>query len=113
MLHGQRFIDPGAYVAALSDAVIERGGKMLIGGVVTGVRDTGRGVVVETETGAAEEYDQLVIATGAWLGPARPPVRREEGRPGGSWLLVLRGGRGSAERSDVLPRCTRRLHACR
>ena len=73
VLHGQRFIDPGTYVAALSDAVIARGGKMLIGGAVTGVRDTGRGVVVETETGAAEEYDQLVIATGAWLGQlARP-----------------------------------------
>ncbi|HKX65593.1 MAG TPA: FAD-dependent oxidoreductase [Intrasporangium sp.] len=73
VLHGQRFINPGAYVAALADAVIARGGKMLIGGAVTGVRDTGRGVVVETETGAAEEYDQLVIASGAWLGQlARP-----------------------------------------
>lgn len=73
VLHGQRFIDPGTYVAALGDAVIARGGKMLIGGAVTRVRDTGRGVVVETETGAAEEYDQLVIATGAWLGQlARP-----------------------------------------
>ena len=68
VLHGQRFIDPGAYVAALGDAVIARGGKMLIGGAVTGLRDTGRGVVIETETGAAEEFDQVVIATGAWLG---------------------------------------------
>ena len=28
VLHGQRFINPGAYVAALADAVIARGGKI-------------------------------------------------------------------------------------
>ena len=68
VLHGQRFVNPGAYVAALGDSVIARGGKILTGGAVTGLRDTGRGVVVETDTGAAEEYHSVVVATGAWLG---------------------------------------------
>ncbi len=68
VLHGQRFINPGAYVNALADSVIARGGKLLTGGAVTGLRDTGTGVVVETTTGAAEEFDAVVIATGAWLG---------------------------------------------
>jgi len=68
VLHGQRFVNPGAYVAALGDSVISRGGKILTGGAVTGLRDTGRSVVVETNNGAAEEYDSVVVATGAWLG---------------------------------------------
>lgn len=68
VLHGQRFINPGAYVNALADSVIARGGKILTGGAVTGLRDTGKGVLVETSTGAAEHFDQVVVATGAWLG---------------------------------------------
>ncbi len=68
VLHGQRFVNPGAYVNALADSVIARGGKIVTGGTVTALRDTGRGVVVETTSGAAEEYDQVVVATGAWLG---------------------------------------------
>ncbi|HET9877751.1 MAG TPA: FAD-dependent oxidoreductase, partial [Candidatus Limnocylindria bacterium] len=68
VLHGQRFVNPGAYVHALADSVIARGGKIVTGGTVTGLRDTGRGVVVETTTGAAEQFDQVVVATGAWLG---------------------------------------------
>ncbi|MDN5790824.1 MAG: FAD-binding oxidoreductase [Micrococcales bacterium] len=70
VLHGQRYINPGVYVEALSDSVVGRGGKLLTGtgSAVTGLRDTGTGVVVETETGGTEEFDQVVIATGAWLG---------------------------------------------
>ncbi|MDV3223143.1 FAD-dependent oxidoreductase [Intrasporangium sp.] len=68
VLHGQRYINPGAYVAALADSVTARGGKILTGGAVTALRDTGRSVVVETTTGAAQEFDQVVVATGAWLG---------------------------------------------
>lgn len=68
MLHGQRFINPGAYVNALADSVISRGGKILTGGAVTGLRDAGSGVVVSTDNGADGNYDQVVIATGAWLG---------------------------------------------
>ena len=68
VLHGQRFINPGVYVNALADSVIARGGKIVTGGAVTGLRDIGAGVVVSTDTGADETYDQVVVATGAWLG---------------------------------------------
>lgn len=68
LLHGQRYINPGAYVAALADSVVARGAKIVTGAAVTGLRDVDGGVVVETDSGAAEAYDQVVVATGAWLG---------------------------------------------
>lgn len=68
VLHGQRFINPGAYVNALADSVIDRGGKIVSGSAVTGIADTGTGVAVSTDSGAAESYDAVVVATGAWLG---------------------------------------------
>jgi D-amino-acid dehydrogenase len=68
VLHGQRFINPGAYVAALADSVIARGGKIVPGAAVTGLRDVGVAVVVESDSGAAEPFDAVVVATGAWLG---------------------------------------------
>ena len=68
VLHGQRFINPGAYVAALADSVIARGGKIVPGAAVTGLRDVGAAVVVESDSGAAEPFDAVVVATGAWLG---------------------------------------------
>jgi D-amino-acid dehydrogenase len=67
-LHGQRFINPGAYVHALADSVRERGGKIMTGATVAGVRDTARGVAVSTSEGSTEEFDAVVLATGAWLG---------------------------------------------
>jgi D-amino-acid dehydrogenase len=67
-LKGQRFIDPGSYVHALADSVRERGGKILEGATVAGVRDTARGVAVSTVEGSTEEFDAVVLATGAWLG---------------------------------------------
>jgi D-amino-acid dehydrogenase len=68
LLKGQRFVNPGAYVHALADSVRARGGKVVDGASVTGVRDTGRGVVVTTSEGSVEEFDAVVLATGAWLG---------------------------------------------
>ena len=68
VLHGQRFINPGAYVHALADSVRERGGKIMTGATVAGVRDTARGVAVSTSEGSTEEFDAVVLATGAWLG---------------------------------------------
>ena len=68
VLHGQRFINPGAYVAALADAVIARGGKIVTGATVQGIVDSGRGVTVTTAESGAESYDAVVVATGAWLG---------------------------------------------
>lgn len=68
VLHGQRFVDPGTYVNALAESVTARGGKIVTGGAVTGLRDTGSGVLVQTDSGASETYDSVVVATGAWLG---------------------------------------------
>ena len=68
VLHGQRYVDPGEYVHALADSVAERGGKILAGATVTDIRDTGRGVSVATAEGSVEEFDAVVVATGAWLG---------------------------------------------
>jgi D-amino-acid dehydrogenase len=68
-LRGQRFINPGAYVHALADEVIARGGKIATGpgSEVLDVVDSGKGVRVVT-TGGVEEFDAAVLATGAWLG---------------------------------------------
>lgn len=68
VLHGQRFIDPGAYVHALADSVRDRGGKIEGAATVTSVTDTGRGVRIGTAEGSTEEFDAVVVATGAWLG---------------------------------------------
>ena len=68
-LRGQRFLNPGAYVQALADEVIARGGKLTSGpgSEVLDLADTGRGVRVVT-AGGVEEFDAAVLATGAWLG---------------------------------------------
>ena len=66
-LHGQRFVDPGAYVNALGDAVQARGGRIRSQEPVRAVRDAGGSVTVVTDKGA-ESYDAVVLATGAWLG---------------------------------------------
>ena len=68
LLKGQRFVNPGEFVHALADSVRARGGKVVERATVTGVRDTGRGVVVSTAEGSSEEFDAVVLATGAWLG---------------------------------------------
>ena len=68
MLHGQRFINPGAYVAALADSVTARGGKIVTGSAVSRITDAPTGVLVTNDFGQAEHYDAVVVATGAWLG---------------------------------------------
>jgi D-amino-acid dehydrogenase len=62
-LHDQRFINPGAFVDALADAVRARGGSVVTGTEVTDVVDRGGAVEV-----AGSTYDVAVLATGAWLG---------------------------------------------
>jgi D-amino-acid dehydrogenase len=68
VLHGQRYVNPGEYVNALADSVAQRGGKIVAGASVSGIRDTGHGVTVTTAEGSVEEFDAVVVATGAWLG---------------------------------------------
>jgi D-amino-acid dehydrogenase len=66
-IHGQRYINPGPFVAALADSVRLRGGEICAGSAVTAVRDDGSGVAVTSGAGQAR-YDCAVLATGAWLG---------------------------------------------
>ena len=72
-MQGQRYIDPGRFVQALADSVSARGGKVMDGVDVTGVRDVGaEGVIVATSSGDFRA-DAVVLANGAWLGElARP-----------------------------------------
>ena len=113
-LRGQRFINPGAYVHALADAVIARGGKLATGpsSEVLDIVDAGRGVRVVT-TGGVEEFDSAVLATGAWMGKlARRFGVRSRG-PGRSRLQLLGPGRPRPGRSRVPAGPARRLHAAR
>lgn len=64
---GQRFIDPGAYVAALGDAVRDRGGRLVIGSNVRALRHGHEGVTLEMFSGEPISGDAVVLATGAWL----------------------------------------------
>lgn len=67
-LHGQRYITPSAYVDSLAEAVRERGARIVSGVQVDSIKDRGSAVAV-----AGEEYDNVVIASGAWLNDlARP-----------------------------------------
>jgi D-amino-acid dehydrogenase len=65
-LHGQRVIDPPAYVEALADAVRARGATVLEGGAVRDVCDLGDQVVLRSDHGE-HRFDAVVLATGAWL----------------------------------------------
>ncbi|NLV78233.1 MAG: FAD-binding oxidoreductase [Rhodococcus sp.] len=67
-IHGQRFIDPPRFTAALAESVRERGGDVLAPFDVTEVRDPGNGVVdVVGDAGRAVSVDAVVLATGARL----------------------------------------------
>jgi D-amino-acid dehydrogenase len=85
LLHGQRYLNPGDFVAALATSVEQRGGRIVSGAAVTGVRDLGRSVRLSTATGDEFSCDATVLATGAWLprlaGPfgVRMPVQAGRG----------------------------------
>jgi D-amino-acid dehydrogenase len=66
-VHGQRYLHPGRYMAALADAVRARGGKIIEDAEATDVRDAGGGVRVVTATGDELTAGVAVLATGAWL----------------------------------------------
>lgn len=85
-LAGQRYIDPGGFVDALSKSFVERGGRLLTGWDVTHVGRRGAaGIRVTSSTGEQRAADVGVLATGAWLDRlARPlgvrvPVRAGRG----------------------------------
>ena len=65
-INGQRFVDPGRFVHALGQAVIERGATMRTA-EVRSVFSSGSGITVYPRSGAPLTADAAVIATGAWL----------------------------------------------
>lgn len=73
-LEGQRFIEPGPYLAAVAADVEKRGGLIRTGVEVTHVAAGARPAVILAD-GSREEADKVVIATGAWL----PKLAREYG----------------------------------
>ncbi|GLP80951.1 NAD(P)/FAD-dependent oxidoreductase [Mycobacterium antarcticum] len=82
-VNGQRFIDPGRFVAALAAAVIARGATILTL-EVSDVLSSGSGVTVYPRSGAPLTADTAVIAAGAWLSRlaghrARIPVQAGRG----------------------------------
>ncbi len=72
-LHGQRYIDPGGFAAALAASVRARGGVIRERTAVTGIRPDGGGVLV-SHSGGGDRYDAAVLATGAWLGALARPL---------------------------------------
>lgn len=84
-IDGQAFMNPGAYVAALADAVRARGGEIREGASVNGLRHGSGGIKVDVIGAAAVPCDQVVIATGAWL----PELSKAHGVK-----TMLRAGRG-------------------
>jgi D-amino-acid dehydrogenase len=84
-LHDQRFVNPPVFLAALADAVRARGGRIVEGTAVTGVRDDGGGAVVGSGPGNQERFDGVVLANGAWMGDlargfgVRQPVQAGRG----------------------------------
>lgn len=68
-IHGQRFINPPAYMASLAESVRARGGTIVEGVDVSDVRRAGKGVEVRDAKGQVVlRADHAVLATGAWLG---------------------------------------------
>jgi D-amino-acid dehydrogenase len=96
-LHGQRFLDPPAFLDALAAAVRDRDGDVVEGVPVLDVADLGDHVSLELGTGRREPFDAVVLANGAWLGrlAGRFGVRR-----------VVQAGRGYSFSvlADSLPR---------
>jgi D-amino-acid dehydrogenase len=69
-LYDQRFIDPPAFLAALADSILERGGRIVEDTSVTGVDDdvAGRVVIRSQPQRDDDTFDSVVLANGAWLG---------------------------------------------
>lgn len=66
-LEGQRFIDPGGFVAALANAVRAGGGQIVDGVTVCAVAPVNHELEVRTTGGEPYRADAVVLATGAWL----------------------------------------------
>lgn len=60
--------DPGAYVKALADEFVSRGGTLLTGEVTGFDRENGKAVAARTSAGQITA-DSFVMTTGVWSGP--------------------------------------------
>ncbi|MGJ8720949.1 MAG: NAD(P)/FAD-dependent oxidoreductase [Salinibacterium amurskyense] len=66
---GQRFINPPSFMQVLAASVRARGATIVEGAKATGIRDLGAaGVAVDIEGQNAVLSNEVVIATGTWLG---------------------------------------------
>lgn len=84
-IDGQRFMNPGTYVAGLADAVRSRGAEIREGADVRGLRHGAGGISVDLVGAPPVRADAVVLATGAWL----PSLARQYGV-----RTSLRAGRG-------------------
>jgi D-amino-acid dehydrogenase len=73
-LEGQRFIEPGPFVQALAEAVRSRGGRIVAGAEVRGLRHGPAGIAVDAYGHEPVAADVVVLATGAWLPKLARPL---------------------------------------
>lgn len=85
VIHGQRRLDPPAFLEALAQAVRGRGGDVRGGAEVARLRHGPGGIAVDVVGGEPVVGDAVVLATGAWL----PRLARDHGV-----RVPLRAGRG-------------------
>ncbi|PXY27910.1 NAD(P)/FAD-dependent oxidoreductase [Prauserella muralis] len=84
-LAGQRYVDPGRFVAALAESVRARGGDIRTGFDVVDVRPHRVASTVRSRSGTSVSANVVVLATGAWSGTlmrrfgVRVPVRAGRG----------------------------------
>lgn len=86
-VEGQRFVDPGRFVRALGDAVVDRGAELVIG-EVTDVRARHSGVDVDLPNRTLHA-ETAVIATGAWLSKLTKPWVRTPVRAGRGYSFTV------------------------
>ena len=65
-IHGQRYLHPPRFAAAVAKALTDRGVRIEAPRRVDDLRDEGRAVTLRTDAGE-QSYDAVVLATGAWL----------------------------------------------
>ncbi|EMY34258.1 D-amino acid dehydrogenase (deaminating) [Arthrobacter crystallopoietes BAB-32] len=73
-MEGQRFLEPGPFVEALADAVRSRGGSIISGAEVRGLRHGPGGIAVDSYGHDPLSADVVVLATGAWLPKLARPL---------------------------------------
>jgi D-amino-acid dehydrogenase len=93
-LHDQRYINPPAFLAALADSFVSRGGRIIAAATVTGVRESTDGAYVTTREAVEENhaYHGVVLAHGAWVaGLARQFGVREPVQAGRGYSFSVSG----------------------